>query len=251
MRGYIVEKERDSGINFASFLHVALRVMTYNIKGQAARFHRDHIERIGRVIAGAGPDVVGLQEVHRGTWQSRRRDQVADLEAASGMKAYFGPSFGNEQKAYGNAILTNARVEETHVEALPGKGEPRSLLASTVAIGALRFHLYVTHLAAWGRFGSATRLLQAEAAARHAANSTLPFVLVGDFNTSPTSADLRVFHDGKIVTSCFRQPVITHRATKSCLDYIFVDPRWQIRDAHVLREGPSDHWPLIAELEVG
>ncbi len=178
MRGYIVEKERDSGTNFASFLPVALRVMTYNIKGQAARFHRDHIERIGRVIAGAGADIVGLQEVHRGTWQSRRRDQVAELEAASGMKAYFGPSFGDEQKAYGNAILTNARVEETHVEALPGKGEPRSIFAS-----------------------------------------------------------------------CFREPVITHRATKSCLDSIFVDPRWQIRDGQVLREGPSDHRPLIAELE--
>src|SRR5436305_14649175 len=105
---------------------MTLRVMTYNIKGQAALFHRDHIDKIGRVIAAAKPDIVGLQEVHRGTWQSRRRDQVAALEAASGMKAYFGPSFGNDQKAYGNAILTNANVEESHVEALPGKGEPRS-----------------------------------------------------------------------------------------------------------------------------
>lgn len=223
--------------------------MSYNIKGQAALLHRDHIRDIGRVIREANADIVGLQEVHRGTFLSRRRDQPAELEQAAGMKVYFGPSFGDERRSYGNAILTRLPVEETHVEPLPGKGEPRSLFAATVDLEGSRSHVYVTHLAAWGWFGRRTRLLQAEALARHAAEAKLPFVLMGDFNTSATSAELRAFHDGNLVTSCFVGPVVTHRATRQCLDYIFVDPRWTIRDAQVLRHGPSDHWPLIAELE--
>lgn len=224
--------------------------MTYNIKGQAALFHGDHIRRIGEVIREARPDVVGLQEVHRGTWQSRFRDQIAGLEEASGLTAYFGRSFGDERRAYGNAVLTNARVEEQHVESLPGSGEPRSLFATTIAVGAVRLHAYVTHLSAWGRFGSSKRLAQAEAVAKRAAESTLPFVLMGDFNTGPTSAELRVFQDSRFVSSCFRGDIITHRGTRQCLDYIFVDPRWEVLDSRVIERGPSDHWPLIVELSL-
>ena len=245
-RGYIVEKQRDSGTEFASIRGVLLRVMTYNIKGQSALLHSDHIRKIAGVIREAGADIVGLQEVHRGTWQSRKRDQVAELEEASGMKAYFGPSFGD---AYGNAILTNGTVEEQHVEPLPGGGEPRSLFATTIDAGGVRLHAYVTHLAAWGRFGSSKRLPQAEAVAKRVQQSTLPFVLMGDFNAKPSSAELRVFLEGKFVGSCFKPDVITHRGTKQCLDYIFVDPGWEVRNARVIELGPSDHWPLIAELE--
>ena len=223
--------------------------MTYNIEGQAALIHRDHSRKIGRVIRDAQADVVGLQEVHRGTWQARFRDQFAEIEDASGMQAYFGRSFGDEHRAYGNAILTRGRVEEHHIEALPGRGEPRSMFAATMDVDGVRLHAYVTHLAAWGRFGASKRLKQAEAVAQFATQSTLPFVLMGDFNSGPTSPELRVFHDGKFVASCFTADVITHRATRQCLDYIFVDPAWEIRDARVLEHGPSDHWPLVVELE--
>ena len=223
--------------------------MTYNIKGQAALWRGDHIRKIGKLMRETGAELIGLQEVHRGTLSSRRRDQAKELEDAAGMKVYFGPSFGDEKRAYGNAIATKFPLDETHVEGLPGSGEPRSLFAATATIDSLKMHLYVTHLAAWGRFGRNTRLMQAEAVARTASNAKLPFVLMGDFNTNPTSDELRAFHDGNIVTSCFVERVVTHRATRSCLDYIFVDPGWTIRDARVLREGPSDHWPLIAELE--
>lgn len=223
--------------------------MTYNIKGQAALLHRDHTRKIGQVIRDANADIVGLQEVHRGTLSSRRGDQPAEIEEASGMKVWFGPSFGDDRRAYGNALLTRGNVEETRVEQLPGKGEPRSLFAATVTLNGNAFNVYVTHLAAWGRFGSKTRLQQAEAVAKHAEASKLPFILMGDFNSSPTSAELNMFHDGNLVTSCIVGHVVTHRATRQCLDYIFVDPAWKIHNANVLQTGPSDHWPLIAELE--
>jgi len=209
-----------------------LHVMTYNIKGHGALLRPRHIERIAEVIRETKPDIVGVQEMHRGTWKARGRDQAAELERLTGMQLFFGRAMGNGSTEYGNAVLTRG-----------------SIVGATIDVDGVRLIAYVTHLAAWARFGSRTRLLQAEAVARLVAKSQLPFVLMGDFNTTPTSEELRVFHDGTIVTSCFAEKVVTYRATKQCLDYIFTDPTWTIRDARVITRGPSDHWPLLAAIE--
>lgn len=245
----MLKTQADSGIEFASGPLVPLRVMSYNIKGFGSLFGSGHIDKIASVINDAQPDIVGLQEVHRRTWQSRFRDQAAELERLTGMSLYFGRSFGDDRKDYGNAILTRGKIVDAHVERLPGTGEPRTLLAATIAINGFELHTYVTHFAAWGRFGAKTRIVQAEAVAKIAEQSKLPFVLIGDFNSSPASEELRVFRDDKLVASCFVDSVVTHRATRQCLDYIFVDPGWDIRDTRVLQHGPSDHYPLVAELD--
>src|SRR5437870_9014323 len=112
--------------------------MTYNIKGHGSLFSRSHIDEVARVIADADADVVGLQEVHRRRWHSRRRDQAADLAAATGMNLFFGRSLGDDESDYGNAILTRGEIVDAHVEPLPGRGEPRTLLASTIDIGGFR-----------------------------------------------------------------------------------------------------------------
>ena len=226
-----------------------LRVMTYNIKGQAALLKGRHLERIAATIVEAKPDIAGVQEVHRRTWQSRFHDQAAELERLTGMQLVFGRAFGNERSEYGNALLTRGRIAEWHVEPLPGSGEPRTILAVTLDAGGTSLVAYVTHLSAWGRFGTQKRLLQASAVAARVSRSELPFVLTGDFNSAPHSEELRVFRSGDLVTSCFADPVVTYRATRQCLDYIFVDPGWRIRNTQVVQRGPSDHWPLIAEIE--
>lgn len=223
--------------------------MSYNIKGQRSLVSRTHIDDIADVIRRAAPDVAGLQEVHRHGWQSRGRDQAAELERATGMKLFFGRSFGSGEREYGNAILTRGEIVGGRVEPLPGRGEPRSLLVSTVDVDGFRMQACVTHLSAWGRLGSKKRLAQAQAVAAALEKATLPLVLTGDFNSTPTSEELRVFHNGSVVTSCFVADVVTHRATKKCLDYIFAGNGWTIRDARVLENGPSDHWPIVAELE--
>jgi endonuclease/exonuclease/phosphatase family metal-dependent hydrolase len=226
-----------------------MRVMTYNIKGHGGLLRRTHLDGIAQVIVETQPDVVGLQEVHRGGWKARGVDQAAELERLTGMQLAFGLSMAKGKSEYGNAVLTRGRITATNVSPLPGKGEPRTLLGVTIELDGRQLLAYVTHLAAWGGFGAKTRLVQAQAVAELTSSSTLPFVLTGDFNSNPTSDELRVFHDGALVTSCFADAVVTHRATRQCLDYIFVDRGWQIRSSEVVTRGPSDHWPLVAELE--
>jgi endonuclease/exonuclease/phosphatase family metal-dependent hydrolase len=225
-----------------------MRVLSFNIKGQAALWRASHVAQIAEVIRELQPDVAGLQEVHRRTWQSRFRDQASWLARLTGMELAFGRSFGDARREYGNALLTRGTIVSQIVQPLPGGGEPRSLLSATVDAGGLQLTAHVTHLAAWGRFGARTRLAQTEAVAKMVRAGGRPFVLMGDFNTRPKSDELQVFADGNFVLSCFAPDVVTHRATRSCLDYVFADPGWTVKEARVVARGPSDHWPLLAEL---
>src|SRR4029453_9302658 len=55
-----------------------LRILSYNIEGQAALVRGGYLEKIAAVIREQQPDVVALQEVHRHTWEARYRDQAVE-----------------------------------------------------------------------------------------------------------------------------------------------------------------------------
>ena len=73
---------------------IRLRVMSYNVGGHGARWSGRHVEKVAAAIVAAEPDLVGLQEVHRGTRQSRLADQAEALGRLTGMAVEFGKSFG-------------------------------------------------------------------------------------------------------------------------------------------------------------
>ena len=226
-----------------------LTVMSYNIQGGQAALHgTSHVDSIGELIASSGADVVGLQDVHRETWRSRFRDQAEELRARTGFDLAFAPSMNLGRGACGNALLTRGTILHTFTHRLPGRGEPRTMLEALVELRGGVFTAYVTHLAASGRHGSLARLRQASHAFRLVRRSRLPFVLASDFNSPPTPRELRMFSDRSRIVSCL-DAVARSEMTKECLDFIFVDPQWSVTTAHVLERGPSDHKPLIAELE--
>ncbi|MES1244231.1 MAG: endonuclease/exonuclease/phosphatase family protein, partial [Acidobacteriota bacterium] len=111
-----------------------LVVMTYNIAGHDELIDGDHVRQIADAIRRLRPDIVALQEVHRGTWQARFRDQLAELEARTGLKGFFAPSYVRWGGAYGNAILTRGELVRSEVHPLPCVGEPRALLEATIRI---------------------------------------------------------------------------------------------------------------------
>lgn len=226
-----------------------LVVMSYNIEGHAALLRKDHLQKIARVIVAANADIVGLQEVHRGTWQSRFRDQAAELAELTGMTAYFGRSFEALGGEFGNAILTRGTLIDAEVHELPSVGEPRTLLRGTINAGGQILNFYVTHLATWGRLNRGSRTEQIECIAQHVRRSPYPYIVVGDFNAPPTTPELTSFHASNLVRLANANTGATHKLTGQHLDYIFSDPGWEVKNARVLSEGPSDHWPLLAELD--
>ncbi len=218
-----------------------LKVMTYNVQGHGSLVLGSYLRRIARVIAEEKPDLVGLQEVYRGGWRARHADQAEALARETGMVVQFGRSFGGEGSSggktsaggktggeFGNALLTGGEVRSVEIHALPGSGEPRTVLEARVRVRGAEVQFLVTHLAAWGRLGRAARGRQAAALAEHLRRTASPFVLVGDLNAPPDAPELRHLMATELFRACGGL-ASTHRMTRQRIDYVFADPagrRW-------------------------
>lgn len=226
-----------------------MRIMSYNIQGHAAARRPDHLPKLAEVIASVQPDIVGLQEVHCGT-RAGPLHQAEVLAHLTGMTHWFGRSCGMDGGHYGNAVLTRGDIRSTHLYALPGSGEPRSLLQTDIALNGHDVTFFVTHLAAWGRLLRVSRMQQIAELGDITARGSLPHVLVGDFNVPPGAEEIRTLltHGHLHVIGDFREA--TFPMTRQRLDYVFADPRWETVSTEVVRRGPSDHWPIVAELKL-
>jgi endonuclease/exonuclease/phosphatase family metal-dependent hydrolase len=227
-----------------------LRVVTWNVEGHAALWRRDHLDRVAEAIRRLDPDVVALQEMHRGTWQARSRDQVAELAAATGLAAWFGPSFETLGGEFGNALLTRGEVVSARVVPLPGVGEPRSVLAVRLRIGGREVSVLATHLTAWGPLRRSVRMEQIGCLAEAIRRAEPPVVVAGDLNAGPATPELERLTGAVPLAPCggaLDQP--THRRTGARLDHLLCGPGWGPATTRVEPIGPADHWPLVAEIE--
>ncbi len=236
-----------------------IRVMSYNVLGQASLLSGAYLRRVAEAIERERPDVVGLQEVHRGTWAARFSDQIDELARLTGMEAHFGASLVGQAAPgrgrpweVGNAVLTRGEVLAAEVVPLPGSGEPRTLLDARVRVRGFPLRFLVTHLSAWGRLTSPTRHLQVQhLAARLATCGGEPFVLVGDLNAPPHAPELRHLMAADLFRMCGDALESTHRMSRQRLDYVFADAGWTIVGERVPRGGPSDHYPVVVDLRRG
>jgi endonuclease/exonuclease/phosphatase family metal-dependent hydrolase len=226
-----------------------LRAMSYNVGGHGARWSRRHVERLAAAISEAAPDVVGLQEVHRGTKHSRLEDQAEELARLTGMAVHFGKSFDmGKGGEFGNAVLTRGELRSASIHTLPGPGEPRTLLHTRLTLDESELHFYVTHLAAWGRWGRTARSVQIGGLVEQLKQSEGPFVLVGDLNAPPNAPEIGTLMAAELFRMCGDDVTFTHRFMRQRIDYVFADPGWTTTSYQVIRTGPSDHWPVLVEL---
>ena len=234
--------------SFVMSYPASLRVMSFNIQGHAAVLDGDHIEQVAETIRKYQPDVVALNETHRKTWQSRFEDQIAQLQRLTGMNVVFGRSYRFMGGDFGNAVLTRGRIVSSEVHALPGTGEPRTLLECVLDVNGGSVQFYATHTAAWASLSRETRLAQLECINRHVRASGRPYIVAGDLNAPADAPEIRQFLGANALVIAGDPAEGTHRMTRQRLDYILTDPRWSVRSAQVLDDGPSDHLPLLAEL---
>lgn len=226
----------------------SLRVMSWNIEGHASLVRNDHIEEVAETIRRHRPDVVAINEAHRHTWQARFGDHVEQLHRLTGMNVLFGRSYRFAGGDFGNAILTRGTVVSSEVHELPGTGEPRTLLEAVLRINGGTITVFVTHLAAWASAGQAVRGRQLDCVATHLSSSAYPFLLAGDLNAPPDSAEIATFLRSNPVHLSGNPKAATHRLMEQRLDYILAGPGWNVASAAVLDDGPSDHRPLLTEL---
>jgi endonuclease/exonuclease/phosphatase (EEP) superfamily protein YafD len=95
---------------------------------------------------------------------------------------------------------------------------------------------------------SANRGKQLDCIAKHVRTSRYPFLLLGDFNARPNREEMRKFRELNAAQLCGAEIGVTFPMLNHRIDYIFADYGWEVQSARVLEIGPSDHYPVIAEL---
>jgi endonuclease/exonuclease/phosphatase family metal-dependent hydrolase len=223
-------------------------VMTYNIEGHDELYDTDHAAKIAATINQFKPDIVGLQEVHDHTWQVRFRNQYEEIRRLTKMNGYYGRSYRSLGGDFGNAILTRGQVVSAVVHPLPSIGEPRSVLETVVRIDGATLNVYVAHLTAWSSLNAKSRGVQLECLAKHVRTSRYPYLLLGDFNAPPESAEVDKFEKEDAAQLCGADIKITHPTLGERIDYIFADWGWRVWESHAVATGSSDHYPVIAQL---
>jgi endonuclease/exonuclease/phosphatase family metal-dependent hydrolase len=225
-----------------------LTVMTFNIEGHASLLNSDHIAEIAKTIRKYNPDIVGINEAHRNTWQSRFADHAEELRRLTGMNVVFGRSYTFMRGDFGNAVLTRGTIVSSDVHDLPGTGEPRTVLEAIIRVNGGTIDFYVTHTTAWAAINRKTRDLQLQCLNAHVNASAYPYVLVGDLNAPPESPEVAHFLGGNVLRFVGDPKTPTHKVMEERLDYILTDAGWRVSNTRVLDEGPSDHRPVLAEL---
>jgi endonuclease/exonuclease/phosphatase family metal-dependent hydrolase len=140
---------------------LTLTAMTYNIR--AGTYSPGGLEAVAWVIAGQGPDLVGLQEVDVGRQRSGFVHQARWLGQRLGMFWTFGAATESQEGEgprgqFGNALLSRypgvanrsrplARPDYSNQPGVPEKyTEPRSVIGAALAAGLAPLWACVTHL---------------------------------------------------------------------------------------------------------
>jgi endonuclease/exonuclease/phosphatase family metal-dependent hydrolase len=255
-----------------------VRALTFNIHHGAGLDGVHDLERVARVIEGAAPDVVALQEVDRNLsprsgyvdqagWLALRLDMhlaygpVVDLgpvdaEAGAGADAGPVPAPEGARRQYGIALLSRTPLDQpvNLLLARPRGGEQRGLLGAVTTVDGRSVWVFCTHLQHRSR---TERLAQATQIAESVAGGSGgdgPVLLMGDLNARPGDPEIAplvtVLDDAWEAVG--RGPGLTFDAATphARIDYILTSDSLVARHAVVLDTDASDHLPVLAELDL-
>lgn len=236
-----------------------LKILCYNVRHcSPPGTNKIDIDAIVNVIKNSNASIVALQEIDVNTSRSGKNLNEAEaLAKACGMYFYFGKAIDFAGGEYGVAILSKYPMSDEKATFLSKEANPkmeqRVLLTAKIKISkkqTIRFAC--THL---DSDDENNRLLQVSEIVKIAENDSMPFIIAGDFNSTPESAPLKIV-DKSFQRSCdecgltFPQDV-----PDKCIDFIAFQRRVSkkiktIRHFVINDSYASDHRPIYAELYI-
>ena len=238
----------------------AIKVMSYNIHignppSKPTSF-RD-LQAIADVINLQKPDLVALQEVDVNTTRSGSTvDQAKELARLTNMHYFYTKAIDYQGGQFGDAVLSRFPILESKRYELPVTtalgGELRSIAMVTVEKEGKKFLFASTHLDHLGPEDN--RVLQANEIVKIAKQLSLPLILCGDLNATPTSTPINILKQ-QLSLGCkfscpYTFPAVTPNRT---IDYIFVSSieKLNVKSYRIVNETyASDHLPVLAEIEL-
>ena len=228
-----------------------MRIATYNVHKCRGLDGRVRPERIAKVIASLGADVVALQEIFE--------EQTEYLAKALKYSSCFGENRKVGKKPYGNATLSRLPFADIkNYDLTHGGRERRGVLRSDVKIGGRVLHLFNVHLGTafmerryQGRLLIGPRILSQ-------LGLSGPRLIVGDFNewtrglcTNLMGAQFAVADLKRFARSARSYPGILPMMN---LDHIYFDRTLELKSLELFRSRTaviaSDHLPLVAEFKL-
>ncbi|MFT3903782.1 MAG: endonuclease/exonuclease/phosphatase family protein [Niabella sp.] len=235
-----------------------VKIMTYNVH------HCNPPEKQGvidvaataAVIKSQNADLVAVQEVDVNTGRSGKINQAEQLALKAGYKSfYFAKAMDYDGGQYGILILSRYPLSDTKTYMLPRAegskgGEPRVLATATVALpGGKSIRFGCTHLEA---YDNNSRLLQVKDINRIARETSLPFIVAGDFNAHEGSEVIKTL-DEHFTRTCNNCPATFSEGNAGgVIDFIASAPKdvFKIVSHKVIPDHKtSDHMPVVAELQ--
>ena len=239
-----------------------LRVATYNVHGCVGMDRQRSEDRIAEVIASMSADIVGLQELDLGRARSAHADQAALIATQLGWKYHFHPAMRSGDEQYGNAIVSRFPIELKCAAEMPGTTpwycrEQRIAIWMQAQTDLGPVHVINSHFG----LGRSERRLQANLLIGPtwlgSVPSGEPAILLGDFNSVPTSRAYQLIRTHlRDVRTLVRPPrafrTFPTRFPSLAVDHIFVNAALSPIQLNVHRTPlarlASDHFPLVCEL---
>jgi len=231
-----------------------VRILSYNVRHGAGMDDSVDLRRAAAVIRAQRPDMVLLQEIDHRTERTDGVDQARALAELTGLPYHaFGRFMDYRGGAYGMAALSATPILDSVTHVLPAGEEPRSALAVRVrpkpglpAMVFVGIHFYRTEAE---RLAQATRLVEI------LATETAPVVLVGDFNSQPSTAVMNLLAAHYHMPSKPAETRFTFPADvpEREIDFVLYRPadRFTLLEYRVLDERvASDHRPVLAVVVV-
>lgn len=256
-----IKKERRSHKSVSSGKRPHLRVLSYNVHSCVGGDGILSVERIAKVIAKSGADIVALQELDAGR-RIQGADQAAVIAAELEMHFHFHPVCGIDTQCFGNAILSAYPMRIVRAEMLPALRkdsllEPRGILWVEIDFHGKKIQVINTHLSIWGPELEIQMKYLLGPAVMGRLEIGQDFILCGDFNMTPDSKFYRQ------ITSHLKEPknlsgkkipnTWTGQWPVRRLDYIFTKEAIKSHWVHLprtrLERYASDHLPIAADFE--
>lgn len=212
--------------------------------------HRGRVEVMDRIAALlAGFDIVGLQETDSGSLRTGFVNQTEYLAERGGFRFWRDQTnrrIGTVAR-HANGLLSRARPSSVEVHALPGlagRGVMHARFGKDEPLDVFVVHLALGHRSRYRQIAFLRELL---GDCRHA-------IVMGDFNCTPDSRELRLLTDGGPLCAPPVSPAtFPSWRPRRHLDHILVTPDIDVQRFYVPDWSLSDHLPvaLVATLPDG
>lgn len=221
-----------------------------------------HLSAIAAVLKRERPDVVGLQEIDGNSCLSGNFDHVERLAGLGDYAHYFlgeHVSLGKMRRiAYGTAILSRLPLKNLKSVTFDHRflSLTKGFVAATVSpAGAphLEVDVVSVHLAFLRR---RARRRQVAAMVEHLGGRKTPLVILGDLNCEWGGEDDSLRRLAYELNLQPQSPESSELATyrlgrkKWRIDWILVSPQLRVKRYEVLPDKVSDHFAVLAEIEV-